>query len=421
MPAGFQWNLDGRSVGLTASLIDAVHGVPLGLVGIQATELGAGDLRTHYGPPGHADHAGDPLRFRLLVTSFAAVTAPPDCGALAGLDLLPRGPLENVGVDWQDLDPSDPLREYGQLAPEPAGLTPGSARTGAGGIASLRFTPDVELLSGRGPETTKVGTLLAHLDFGLLPGDPALKTIYQVAGSIPLSYDWQVSFHEQFAFDASLAGKQSESWSESSRDDWTVPCGVDSDGSGTETMLFDTPQPTRVVFYQAAGGDWKLVPVSNPFSAATFPFPFAATLQRSGTLDVRDATPGLPCAGGGGGGGGPANPPPSDCGHKYAHVPGELAFGAGRLEVTGNLAGDPFESCPIGGEYGLRLLPAGASAPFDQIADRSTGRLILTGDAAAPHEESWTNSSTVGTSTFESHDQTSIHWSLTLDRVESAK
>jgi hypothetical protein len=402
------------SASALATLVSAAHGLLLGTVAVELRALGDGVARTHYGPAGHvpgSDEAGRRLRFSVLVTSWTAGGGVP-CGALAGL-ALPAGPVRGAEVVW-DTGSNEGLGRYGRVTPVPRGPLPGTGTTDGSGSATLEFHPNDEALPGLGRETVKVGVVQARVRFGAVPVHPVLRHAYDVAELLSVVFQWQVGLHEQHAFDASLTGRQQTSWTLVHRDNWTTPCGIDSDGSGSQTLTLGTPTPNRVVFYQDDAGAWQLRSPATRTIPPPLPFPLRADVARSGSIESRPASP-EPC-----GGLAPRRlVAATDCGSTTTTLAGRLGFDAGAVSLTG-LFTDPFGSCPVIGPGGNGLVPAQAALPLDQVANADVGRIDVTASASAPYDVSLVNTVRNGTSTIEDHAQNSIEWTLALDRVGPA-
>jgi hypothetical protein len=342
------------------------------------------------------------------VVSHTVIGGPIPCGALIGF-AAPVGPMANVPIAW-NTTLVDRLEKYGRVTMSPS-FGPGLGRTDAGGIATLVFRPKDELVPGLGRDASARGTVQARARFQPIHGP--LQIAYDLAGTIGLDFDWRVRFHEQHVFDASVSGRQSTTWTLKERDMWSVPCGANSDGSGTQSLDLATPSPTRIVLFQDAGAAWQLRSASR--LSPPLPFALTAAIDRSGSIDSRDATPQWECAGFRRTSAAPALAP--DCGRRQAAVDGRLAFTGQALRLSGAFA-DPYTQCPVVGPDASRLLDAtSATLPFDQVANPDVGRIAVTASATSPWDFVQTTQLPVGTSTSDDHASTSLNWSLTLDRV----
>jgi hypothetical protein len=179
-----------KVISLVKTIINAIHG---GLVafGLRIKAL-KDSYSTHYGPPGHAAHAGEPIKFQAQVVMLDDLGEDViRCLAEAGYRLPPKGPVDGMDVRWGQSEGN--LLRHGQTSPS-VGLLGAKTSTGKDGVATLTFQPKNEALPGKGIVVTDTGVITAYAFWGdYLKNSIAQKDQYLVP--LYASMQWNVERH----------------------------------------------------------------------------------------------------------------------------------------------------------------------------------------------------------------------------------
>jgi hypothetical protein len=140
---------------------------------------------THYGPLGHAAHAGEEMKLSIKLEVTETLPNSIRCGILKnGGDFPPKGPLKGMKVTWDTGD----LATYGTIS-----YRLGTGLTDSFGIATLVFKPKNEKFPNFGTLVTRDGSVLAST---------AGFHGFQVVNRVKLG--WKVSYHKPRGFKFTL-------------------------------------------------------------------------------------------------------------------------------------------------------------------------------------------------------------------------
>jgi hypothetical protein len=179
-----------KVISLVKTIINAIHG---GLVafGLKIKAL-RDSYSTHYGPQGHAAHAGEPIKFQAQVVMLDDLGEDViKCLAEAGYRLPRKGPVDGMDVRWGQSEGN--LLRHGQPSPS-VELLGAKTATGKDGVATLTFQPKNETLPGKGTLVTDTGVITAYAFWGdYLNNSIAKKDQYLVP--LYASMQWNVERH----------------------------------------------------------------------------------------------------------------------------------------------------------------------------------------------------------------------------------
>jgi hypothetical protein len=165
--------------------IDGIHSTTFAF-SITIESLNTAEYATHYGPPGHTEHAGKRLDFRIFI--FMLDTLPEElvnCGWLADIAFPEAGPIEDAWILWNGVEA---LHQHGQVI-----CAPSCDRTNVDGVGGFYFQPRDEILPGVGEERRAEGTIRAQSLVFFWPRTEGRGFQARVPA---INFPWVVQYHE---------------------------------------------------------------------------------------------------------------------------------------------------------------------------------------------------------------------------------